>query len=410
MWGDTGRAHLVVYVRAWQWELEMRRTEFRKRHLEGRAVALRASEWPGAPDTDLMRALAHMSDDPVDIVAGALLVALGETPAASAQLSAYDRHFLKHMKATGDAEFQEGGHHARWTVMLTALLACEVRPRWASRIVAKRIGWETLFRCIGHRLVATPYAHFTGTTYEEGMWDGISCALAETDLVAKGSWPPNDTDPKQAQACGVLNGFSFPLDETLARIQHVPSSTGKSVLAGLRELNITKAKWPLADGLNPSARALRDAVMEVRGETSEHVSKAARRRLLSAFRRLVLTWEIQTLRWRERKRRDVYIPAHPILMSKLSKVATWLTGPDQAGKPDPKADPLRTVLLTRAQVETDPMITLATIKAIRACIRDHASTIRTKVTAIDEAYREWDDAYGEWLKISGQASEAVQVQ
>lgn len=108
MWGDTGRAHLVVYVRAWQWELEMRRTEFRKRHLEGRAVALRASEWPGAPDTDLMRALAHMSDDPVDIVAGALLVALGETPAASAQLSAYDRHFLKHMKATGDAEFQEG--------------------------------------------------------------------------------------------------------------------------------------------------------------------------------------------------------------------------------------------------------------------------------------------------------------
>lgn len=97
-------------------------------------------------------------------------------------------------------------------------------------------------------------------------------------------------------------------------------------------------------------------------------------------------------------------------MSKLSKVATWLTGPDQASKPDPKADPLRTVLLTRAQVETDPMIALATIKAIRACIRDHASTIRTKVTAINEAYREWDDAYSEWLKISGQASEAVQVQ
>ncbi|MCX5989765.1 MAG: hypothetical protein NTV35_12180 [Chloroflexi bacterium] len=40
----------------------------------------------------------------------------------------------------------------------------------------------------------------------------------------------------------------------------------------------------------------------------------------------------------------------------------------------------------------------------------HFRPIRTKVTAIIEAYREWDDAYGEWLKISGQASEAVQVQ
>lgn len=409
MWGDTGRAHLVVYVRAWQWELERRRTEFRKRHLEGRAVALRASEWPVAPDTDLMRALADMSDDPVDIVVGALLVALGETPAASAALSAYDRHFLKHMKATGDAEFQEGGHHARWTVTLTALLACEVRPRWTSRIVAKRIGWETLFRCIGQRLVATPYAHFAGTTYEEGMWDGVACALVEADLVAKGRWRPSDTDCNQAQATGVLNGFAFPLDETLARIQHLPSSTGRSVLAGLRELNITKARWPLSDGLNPSARALRDAVMEVRGGTSDHVSRAARSRLSLAFRRLVLTWEIQTLRWRERKRRDVCIPAHPILISKLSKVATWLTGSGPAGQADPKADPLRTVLLTRTQVDTDPMVALATIKAVRACIRDHASTIRTKVTAINEAYRDWDDAYGEWLKVSGQVSEVLPV-
>jgi hypothetical protein len=90
----------------------------------------------------------------------------------------------------------------------------------------------------------------------------------------------------------------------------------------------------------------------------------------------------------------------------MSKLSLAVTGRET----DPKADPLRTVLLTRAQVETDPMIALATIKAIRACIRDHASTIRTKVTAIDEAYREWDDAYGEWLKISGQASEALQVQ
>lgn len=40
----------------------------------------------------------------------------------------------------------------------------------------------------------------------------------------------------------------------------------------------------------------------------------------------------------------------------------------------------------------------------------HFTPIRTKVTPIDEAYREWDDAYGEWLKISGQASEALQVQ
>ena len=40
----------------------------------------------------------------------------------------------------------------------------------------------------------------------------------------------------------------------------------------------------------------------------------------------------------------------------------------------------------------------------------HFTPIRTKVTATDEAYREWDDAYGEWLKISGQASEALQVQ
>ena len=61
------------------------------------------------------------------------------------------------------------------------------------------------------------------------------------------------------------DGFAFPLDETLARIRHLRSSTGRSVLAGLRELNLTKARWPLADGLNTSSRALRDAVMEVRG-------------------------------------------------------------------------------------------------------------------------------------------------
>ncbi|MFZ4385911.1 MAG: hypothetical protein ACOYOM_13330 [Chloroflexota bacterium] len=40
----------------------------------------------------------------------------------------------------------------------------------------------------------------------------------------------------------------------------------------------------------------------------------------------------------------------------------------------------------------------------------HFTPIRTQVTPIDEAYREWDDAYGEWLKISGQASEAPQIQ
>jgi len=400
----TPRSRRTPYG-GWELKLESRRVEFRARHLEGRAVALRASEWPGAPDTDLMRALAHMSDDPVDIVTGALLVALGETPAASAQLSADDRHFLKHMKATRDAEFQEGGHHARFTVMLTALLACEVRPRWASRIVARRIGWETLFRCIGRRLLATQYPVYClyAFAHWEGMSDGIACAFVESGLVAKGPWRPGDTDRAQAQATGALNGFAFPLGETLARIQYLPSITGRSVLAGLRKLNLTEARWPLDDGLNPSVRALRDAVMEVRGRAPDHVSRAARRRLSRTFRRLVLTWETRTLRWRRRGYWDVYIPAHPILMSKLSLAVT-------GRETDPKADPLRTVLLTRAQVETDPMIALATIKAIRACIRDHASTIRTKVTPINEAYREWDDAYGEWLKISGQASEALQVQ
>ena len=88
-----------------------------------------------------------------------------------------------------------------------------------------------------------------------------------------------------------------------------------------------------------------------------------------AFRGLVLTWHIRTLRWRESGRRDVYIPAHPMLISKLTKVATRMTGSGPDGQPDPKADPLRTVLLTRAQVDNDPMVALATIKAVRACIR-----------------------------------------
>jgi hypothetical protein len=56
------------------------------------------------------------------------------------------------------------------------------------------------------------------------------------------------------------------------------------------------------------------------------------------------------------------------------------------------------------------MAALATIKAVRACIRDHASTIRTNVTAIGEAYRDWDDAFGEWLNVSGQASVALPVE
>jgi hypothetical protein len=90
----------------------------------------------------------------------------------------------------------------------------------------------------------------------------------------------------------------------------------------------------------------------------------------------------------------------------MSKLSLAVTGRET----DPKADPLRTVLLTRAQVDTDPMAALATIKAVRACIRDHASTIRTNVTAIGEAYRDWDDALGEWLNVSGQASVALPVE
>ena len=340
---------------------------------------------------------AHTSD-PVDVATGMLMVAYEELHAVSEGRVVNRRVDGRPADPAPSPRVPPPTAEVARAILRAAMVACEARPRWAKAIVTGRRTMLDLLGVLACRIETSPYVQDVGdawTTYHTNTsvsdyynpspYEEASLAMFEAGTVVETSWrgvsrfefPEVERNSRRTTMRRWVYGdaFTFPVEETIARVETLPHHLGRSVLARLRERGLTQQEWNDSWSAPTEIQGLRRAVADAGGYSNRRRSRAGTR-VIRAFNAFLETW----FRHAEEER------------VRRFQVISW---PNDRLVLGPQA-------VTREGLVANPVQALATIRSVRDDVAGRVQARRDGAAEVAAAYQEWIDAHQAYLVASGQ--------